>query len=159
MDLAAILDEFNDMLYTWLLIYLLTGSGIYFTVRTRFVQIRRLKDAFRCMLEKKADDGIGNFFYAEANILFITENKAVMTIFRIAAALMVFIGACNSMDTAWNLAEITMGLEAVVNIIAILLLGGIAFRALGDYERQAAMGIDPVFHESNIGLSDTYVWK
>lgn len=52
-----------------------------------------------------------------------------------------------------------MGLEAVVNIIAILLLGKIAFKALDDYEKQKARGLDPVFHESNIGLNDTDVWK
>ena len=102
---------------------------------------------------------IGNYFYAEANILFITKNRTVMTAFRILAAVMVFIGAGNSLDVAWSLADITMGLEAVVNIIAILLLGRIAFRALDDYERQKAEGLDPVFHESNIGLDNTDVWK
>ena len=102
---------------------------------------------------------IGNYFYAEANILFITKNKVVMNIFRAAAALMVFIGAGNSLDVAWSLADITMGLEAVVNIIAIVLLGNIAFKALDDYEAQMARGLDPVFHESNIGLTNTDVWK
>ena len=102
---------------------------------------------------------IGNYFYAEANILFITKNPTVMTVFRVAAAIMVFIGAGNSLDVAWSLADITMGLEAVVNIIAILLLGKIAFKALEDYEDQMARGLDPVFHESNIGLSNTDVWK
>lgn len=102
---------------------------------------------------------IGNYFYAEANILFITKNKTVLALFRVAAAVMVFIGAGNSLDVAWSLADITMGLEAVVNIIAILLLGKIAFKALDDYEKQKARGLDPVFHESNIGLNDTDVWK
>ena len=102
---------------------------------------------------------IGNYFYAEANILFITENKTVLALFRVAAAFMVFAGAGNSLDAAWSLADITMGLEAVVNIIAILLLGKIAFKALDDYEKQKARGLDPVFHESNIGLNDTDVWK
>ena len=85
---------------------------------------------------------IGNYFYAEANILFITKNKTVMTLFRIAAAVMVFIGAGNSLDVAWSLADITMGLEAVVNIIAIVLLGRIAFAALEDYEKQKAAGLE-----------------
>ena len=102
---------------------------------------------------------IGNYFYAEANILFITKNRTVMTIFRIAAAIMVFVGAGNSLDVAWSLADITMGLEAVVNIIAIILLGKIAFAALEDYESQMAKGLDPVFYETNIGLHNTDVWK
>ena len=102
---------------------------------------------------------VGNYFYAEANILFISKNKVFLTIFRIAAAFMVLLGALNSMDIAWSLADITMGLEAVVNIIAIFLLSRIAFNCLRDYEDQKAKGIDPVFHEKNIGLNDTDVWK
>ena len=102
---------------------------------------------------------LGNYFYAEANILFITQNKAVMYLFRIAAAAMVFIGAGNDMDVAWSLADITMGLEAVVNIIAIVLLSNIAIKALKDYERQKAEGKDPVFYEDLIGLDNTDVWK
>ena len=47
----------------------------------------------------------------------------------------------------------------IVNIIAIVLLSRIVFAALKDYESQKAKGLDPVFHESNIGLNDTDVWK
>lgn len=72
---------------------------------------------------------------------------------------MVLLGARNSMDVAWSLADITMGLEAVVNIIAIVLLSRIVFAALKDYEDQKAKGLDPVFHERNIGLNNTDVWK
>jgi AGCS family alanine or glycine:cation symporter len=102
---------------------------------------------------------VGNYFYAEANVLFITKNKTVMTVFRIAAAFMVLLGALNSMDVAWSLADITMGLEAIVNIVAIVLLGRIAFDALKDYEKQKAEGKDPVFHEKNIGIDNTDIWK
>ena len=82
-----------------------------------------------------------------------------MTIFRIAAAVMVFIGAQNNIDVAWSLADITMGVEAIVNIVVILLLSGIAIKALRDYEQQKAEGKEPVFRESNIGLDNTDVWK
>lgn len=102
---------------------------------------------------------IGNYFYAEANIRFITKSKRAMTIFRIAAAAMVLFGAQNDIDVAWSLADITMGLEAVVNIIAIVLLSRIAVKALKDYEKQKAAGKDPVFREKNIGLNNTSVWK
>ena len=62
MDLASILTQIDDVLYTWLLIYLLAGSGIYFSVRTRFVQVRRFKDALHCMMEKKeGDKGVSSF--------------------------------------------------------------------------------------------------
>lgn len=56
MNLADTLTRIDDVLYTWLLIYLLAGSGIYFTIRIRFAQIRLFKDALRCMMEKKEGD-------------------------------------------------------------------------------------------------------
>ena len=102
---------------------------------------------------------IGNYFYAEANVRFISRSPVVMTIFRIAAAIMVFIGAQSNMSLAWSIADITMGFEAIINIIVILLLSGIVIRALKDYEKQKAEGRDPVFKESNIGLDNTDVWK
>lgn len=102
---------------------------------------------------------IGNYFYAEANIKFISQNKLFMTIFRISAVAMIFIGAQISLSTAWNLADLIMGLMATVNIVAILLLGNIAIKVLNDFEKQLKEKKDPVFKASNIGLHDTHVWK
>lgn len=102
---------------------------------------------------------IGNYFYAESNVRFISKNPTVMTVFRIAAAAMVFFGAQNNIEVAWSLADITMGLEAIINIIVIIMLSDIVIRALRDYEKQKAAGLDPTFHEKNIGLNNTDVWK
>lgn len=50
-----------------------------------------------------------------------------------------------------------MGLMAIVNIIAIFLLGKTAIKVLKDYETQKKQGKKPVFHEKNVGLTET-VW-
>ena len=63
------------------------------------------------------------------------------------------------MELAWNLADITMGGMAVVNCIAMLVLGGIAIRALDDYISQKKEGKNPVFKASSIGLDNTDLWK
>ena len=102
---------------------------------------------------------LGNFFYAEANILFITKNKVVMVIFKILAAIMVYVGANNNITVAWSLADITMGIEAIINIVAITILSNIAVKALKDYEKKKKAGAEITFHESDIGLSNTDVWK
>lgn len=102
---------------------------------------------------------IGNFFYAEANIKFISQNRTFMFVFKLLAVAMVFVGAQVSMTTAWDLADVLMGLMATVNILAILLLGKTAFKALRDYERQKKAGKDPVFVAAHIGLDNTEVWK
>lgn len=39
-----ILGKVNDFMYTYVLIFLLVGAGVYFTVRTGFVQLRRIAD-------------------------------------------------------------------------------------------------------------------
>ncbi|MCI9476197.1 MAG: alanine:cation symporter family protein [Emergencia sp.] len=102
---------------------------------------------------------IGNYFYAEANIKFISESKAFMTIFRLLAVVMVFIGANSNLQLAWNLADIIMGGMAIVNIIAMFCLGGIAIRALNNYVKQREEGINPVFKAKDIGLDNTDLWK
>lgn len=102
---------------------------------------------------------IGNYFYAEANIRFISGNKGVMATFKVLAVLMVFIGAQIDLTTAWNLADVLMGCMATVNIFAIVLLGGIAIKALDDYVAQKKEGKDPVFKAKDIGLNNTDWWK
>ena len=102
---------------------------------------------------------IGNYFYAEGNFLFITRNKTALFIFRLVCVVIVYIGAVNSFDLAWNLADIFMGLMAIVNIIAILILGKWAFKALDDYTAQRKKGNDPVFVADGIeGMPKTECW-
>ena len=51
-----------------------------------------------------------------------------------------------SLSTVWNLADLFMALMAIVNLVAITLLGKYAFAALADYRRQQQSGIlDPEF--------------
>ena len=89
---------------------------------------------------------IGNYYYGEANLRYITHNKVVMTIFRLMTGAMVMFGALASLDLAWSLADVCMGLMTICNLIAIVLLGKYAFRLLEDYLEQKRRGIkDPVF--------------
>lgn len=101
---------------------------------------------------------IGNYYYAESNILFIKDNKSVLWIFRITCVIAVFLGAQADFSLIWNIADITMGLMAIVNIIAIVLLSNIAIRTLNDYENQKKAGKKPIFYEENVGIKGT-VWN
>jgi len=94
---------------------------------------------------------VGNYYYGEANIQFITKNKIYLQIYRVLVGLMVFFGSLVSIDIVWNLADLFMGLMAITNLIAIVLLSNIAFKALKDYNSQKKAGIkDPVFYASSI---------
>ncbi len=101
---------------------------------------------------------IGNYCYAESNILFIKNNKVVLNVFRVTCLLAVFLGAQADFSLVWNLADVTMGFMAIVNIIAIFMLSKVAFKVLNDYEKQKKEGKNPVFYEDTVGLTGT-VWK
>lgn len=100
---------------------------------------------------------IGNYFYAESNILFIKNSKFLLFCFRITCVVVVFLGAQADFSLVWNLADVTMGFMAIVNIIAIFMLRKTALLALDNYEQLKKQGKKPVFNEKSIGLSGT-VW-
>ena len=102
---------------------------------------------------------IGNFYYVELNIKFISENKTFMNIMKILCACMVFVGANVDLATAWNLADVLMGCMATINIIALFLLGNKAIAVIRDYEAQRKAGKKPVFKASDVGINDTDLWK
>ena len=52
MSLNDVLTKINDVMYTYILIIMLVGTGVYFTIRTKGVQFRLLKDGIKSMLEK-----------------------------------------------------------------------------------------------------------
>lgn len=88
---------------------------------------------------------LGNYYYGESNISFITTNKTVMTGFRVAVVVAVLIGSVASADIVWNFADGVMGLMALINLVAIAWLSPVAFRLMKDYTRQRREGHDPVF--------------
>ena len=95
---------------------------------------------------------IGNYYYGEANIRFITSNEKVITVYRICSAgIMVMFGALASFELVWNLVDFFMALLTACNLVAITLLGRYAFRLFDDYRQQKRNGIkEPVFHRSKL---------
>lgn len=95
---------------------------------------------------------IGNYYYGEANIRFITSNTTVMTVYRLCSGgLMVIFGALASFELVWNIVDLFMAFLTACNLVAIVLLGRYAFRLLDDYRRQKRQGIkDPTFHRSQL---------
>ena len=95
---------------------------------------------------------IGNYYYGEANIRFITPNTKVMTIYRICSAgVMVIFGSLASFELVWNIVDFFMAFLTACNLIAIVLLGRFVFRLLEDYRKQKKQGIkEPTFHRSQL---------
>lgn len=88
---------------------------------------------------------LGNYYYGESNIEFIRAKRGVLQTYRALVVLVVFLGSIASADLIWNTADSIMGVMAIVNLIAIALLSGVAFKLLRDYLDQRRAGLDPVF--------------
>ena len=106
---------------------------------------------------------IGNFYYAEMGLKFLCgrkPGKALITAFRIIAALIVLVGATMEFGLVWNMADVLMGLMALINLPVILILGRPAIQAMYDYTKQKKEGKDPVFRAKDIQLKDkTDFWN
>ncbi|QSX38075.1 alanine/glycine:cation symporter family protein [Shewanella sedimentimangrovi] len=89
---------------------------------------------------------IANYSYAETNVMFLNGNskKGLMS-FRVLVLGMVMFGSLAKISLVWDLADVSMGLMAIVNIVALVMLSGLAIRVINDYRQQLANGEMPVF--------------
>lgn len=138
-------------------------TGIQLTQNALSSQIGNFGSIFIaiCVLLFAFSSIVGNYYYGESNIEFLSTKKIYLVLYRIFVALMVFFGAIANLDIVWNLADVFMALMAIINLIAIALLGKFAFKALDDYVSQKKAGIkDPVFKASSIPeLKNIDEWK
>ena len=106
---------------------------------------------------------IGNLYYVDQawfHIFKKVPSKTFLTVYRILASLVIFAGAGMTADLLWNIADITMGLMALINIPAIIFLGKYAIKALDDYTKQRKEGHEPEFKAENIDLPyNVECWK
>lgn len=103
---------------------------------------------------------IGNYYYGETNIEFINAHKVWMTLYRVAVLGMVMFGALAQVQVVWDMADLFMGLMAIINLVVILLLGKVAFKVLEDFSVQRKQGLNPKFKASTIpGLKGAECWE
>lgn len=106
---------------------------------------------------------IANYSYAETNILFLANNKATFVpLFRCCVVAMVMFGAVAKIDIVWALADASMGLMALVNLVALILLSNIAIKVIKHYKSQRNAGLEPNFIAADFaeltGKTEEGVW-
>lgn len=112
-----------------------------------FITISMILFAFTTLL--------GNLYYVDQALIYILKKqpgKKFMTVYHIVASLVIFVGAGLSADLLWNIADITMGGMALINMPVIIILSKYAFRALKDYDKQRKAGLEPEFRAKDIDL-------
>jgi len=88
---------------------------------------------------------LGNYYYGESNVEYLTGDGRVLVGYKAVFLTATFLGALGSIDLIWTLADTTMGLMALVNLVALAPLTAVACRLLKDYRDQRRQGIEPVF--------------
>ncbi len=103
---------------------------------------------------------IGNYYYGQANIEYLTKNKFIMFIFRLLVVGMVFVGSVVQVQTVWDTADLFMGLMAVINIVALFGLATVVFEVAKDYRDQRKRKLNPVFKIENLkaNFSNIEAW-
>ena len=102
---------------------------------------------------------IANYSYGESNIQYIFKSKIAVHIYRIAVLSMVLIGAIVDLPVVWSFADLSMGLMAIINLVAILALSGSVMMLLKDYEKQHKEGKKPTFDRTQFPQLDRKIDK
>ena len=100
--LGIIIDSISTFMYSKLLVILLIGAGIYFTIRTKLPQMRLFKDACKAVVEKPEDEnGVSSF-----QALMVSTASRVGTGNIIGVSSAICIGGFGSVFWMWIIAII-----------------------------------------------------
>ncbi|MEM9684096.1 MAG: alanine/glycine:cation symporter family protein, partial [Pseudomonadota bacterium] len=104
-----------------------------------------------------------NYYLGETALTVFTESHAARHVLRLLIVILVFVGASAPGATAiFFFSDPMMGILALINLLAIIMLFPIGLRVLNDYRRQLKEGVDePVFDPeqfSDLDI-DASAWK
>ncbi|WP_027856638.1 alanine/glycine:cation symporter family protein [Marinobacterium jannaschii] len=108
---------------------------------------------------------IGNYMYAESNLIYLMGNRSahgVINTVRLLVLAMVLWGAQEKVGIVWDAADASMGLMALVNLTALLLLSGVVVKLTRDYESQLDQGLTPQLdvRDADVpGQVDREIWR
>lgn len=88
---------------------------------------------------------LGNYYYGESNVEFISENKNILTGYRIFVIIAIFFGTLLPSQFIWDFADAVMGIMAFINLLVIGALSGIAIMLFKDYFAKRKLGLNPTF--------------
>lgn len=104
---------------------------------------------------------IYNYYLGENALGFFTQKRMPVMVYRVMVAVLVFWGSVQDLGTVFAFADVTMGLLAICNLVALALLFKVGLRLMRDYDKQMKAGIkSPVFDPnefSDLDL-DPAVW-
>jgi AGCS family alanine or glycine:cation symporter len=93
---------------------------------------------------------MANTYYGEASLAFIHPDKRLLLPYRCVVLAGIFLGSQLDLPLVWAMADLSMALMTIVNLVALLLLSGVVLIVMRDYNRQLAARVEPVFDVSHM---------
>lgn len=122
-------------------------ASVFGEVGPIFITVAMMLFAFTTLL--------GNLFYCEGCLNYIAGHdmgRKGLMVFRLLAAVVIFVGAGLEVQLLWDTADVLMGVMVLINLPVIVILGKTALKTLDDYMAQKKAGKNPVFKAERIGL-------
>ncbi|MGE8295119.1 MAG: alanine/glycine:cation symporter family protein [Pseudomonas sp.] len=89
---------------------------------------------------------IYNYYLGENALGFFTEKRSPVMFYRVLVVGLVLWGSVQDLGTVFAFADVTMGLLAICNLVALALLFKVGRRLMRDYDAQIKAGVEsPVF--------------
>ncbi len=98
---------------------------------------------------------LGNLFYVDKAFRYILKkapSRCFNAVSYVAASFLIFLGAGLNADLLWDIADLTMGGMALINMPVSIMLGKYAIRALDDYTFKQKLGKPLDFYVKDISL-------
>lgn len=93
---------------------------------------------------------VGNYYYGETNITFLSRRKSILLLYRFAVLGMLVLGAFVNIELLWDVVTLLVGSMTVINLVVIFLLSGTAFKVWDNYLQQKHVGKVPYFYAEDI---------
>lgn len=98
---------------------------------------------------------IYNYYLGENALGFFSQKRSPVIVYRALVVALVFWGSVQDLGTVFAFADLTMGLLAITNLIALTLLFKVGLRLMRDYDRQIKAGVEsPVLDAKNFADLD-----
>ena len=100
---------------------------------------------------------LGNLFYVNQafnHLLGKEPSKVFNYVYYIIASILILLGAGLNSSVLWDVADILMGLMAIINMVVITILSPKAIKALKDYTKKKKTGEECVFLAKDIGITE-----
>ena len=102
---------------------------------------------------------VGNYFYGETNVRYLTSSVRWLFLYRILSASMVFAGGFVTLGQAWSAVDFAVALMVIINMAALWLMRGKVRALIEDFLAAHRRGESPKLDPELFPDEDLEAWK